>query len=679
MVLPTAVLTFARLVNQAPASELAADQRDGDNGGVRIVIKVLGPVQVTDLDGRPIAIGSQRRREVLGRLVVADGRAVPLESLVNDLWPDPPHTAVGSVRTFISELRGALEPDRSPRNRSHLIETVGSGYALRVERAQVDAHHFEDALRTARDADPGQAAETLNTVLAGWAGEPFADLDTAPWVLRERTRLGELRLQAIEVRAAALLDLGRGEVLIPELDTFATSHPWRERAWILLSQALYQADRQVDALSSLRGARTRLLDRFGLDSAPGLDRLEGDILRHAPQLSPAPQQQDRLRLLTRTEATGTYTRLRSMSTVAGAAALTGGTNLRLAQAQRAAAVAEAERRGDPELTARVITAYEVPAIWTRSDDEAQAEVLVDTARRTLRQLPPQAPVALRSRLLATMALEHRGSRDRWATDAAAEAEQLARELGDPSVLALALNARFVQSFQRQGRTGERDTIASELITLAARHDLPAFEILGHLIKIQTHAASGNPDQAQRHVDAAEQLARVHETPAVRVLTGAFLAMRRAGQEPAEAAYRAVASELAGAGMPGIEAGFLPLAILSVRLRHQRPAPTDPALDWGPYRPWVQPLLHLAGGNVAAARRATAGLPDPRADHLYDALWAITAHTAIRTRDDSLARRVRDALEPLRGEIAGGTTAMITFGPVDDLLAGLDDGWGQQSR
>ena len=50
--------------------------------------------------------------------------------------------------------------------------------------------------------------------------------------------------------------------------------------------------------------------------------------------------EDRLRLLTRTEATGTYTRLRSMSTVAGAAAVTGGTNLVLAQQQRAAAVAE---------------------------------------------------------------------------------------------------------------------------------------------------------------------------------------------------------------------------------------------------------------------------------------------------------------------------------------------------
>ena len=647
---------------------------------MRILIKVLGPVEVTDADGRPVPIGSQRRRELLGRLVAANGHAVPLRVLVEDLWTDPPATAVGTVRTFISELRTALEPDHPARARAHIITTVGSGYALRVERAQVDAYRFEDALRAARDANSSQVAQALSTVLSGWEGEPFADLDASLWVAQERTRLGELRLQAIEMRAGAVLDLGRGTVLVPELEAFATSHPWRERAWVLLSHALYQADRQVDALKALREARIRLLDHFGLDSTAGLDLLEVDILGHAPQLSPAPGHQDRLHLLSRTEATGTYTRLRSMSTVAGTAALTGGTNLVLAQAQRAAAVAEARRLGDAELTARVITAYDVPTIWTRSDDEEQAAVLVTTARQTLAGLGQHGSIALRSRLLATIAVEHRGSRDRWAAEAAAEAELLARELHDPRALALALNARFVQSFQHPGRTRDRDTIASELITLAARHDLPSFEILGRLMKIQVHAAYGEASSAWQHVTAVEQLARVHETPAVHVLTAAFRAMQLADQSPdpaqAARAYRAVADDLGGAGMPGIAAGFLPLALLSVRLRHQRPAPTDPTLDWGPYRPWAQPLLHLAGNNVRAARNAAAELPPPRADHLYDALWAVTAHTAILLEDNALAERARDALTPVRDHIAGGTTAMITFGPVNDILTRIDDQIGR---
>ncbi|RDI67549.1 AfsR/SARP family transcriptional regulator [Nocardia pseudobrasiliensis] len=643
---------------------------------MEILVRVLGPITVTDAEGRPIAVGSRRRRELLGRLIAAGGRVVSLPLLVDDLWDDPPPTAAGTVRTFVSELRRALEPDRGPRTCSHTIETVGTGYALRIPRAAIDAHRFEDTLRAVRDQRRDRVAAALTEALSEWKGEPYADLEPSPWLMRERARLTELHSRAVELRAEALLDLGRGAALVPELDAFTTAHPWRESAWVLLCHALYQADRQVDALTTLRAARTRLLDRFGLDAADSLDHLERDILGRAPQLRPTPRDEDRLRLLTRTEATGIYTRLRSMTTVAGAAALTGGTNLVLAQQQRAAAVAEAERSGDPDLTARVIAAYDVPTIWTRVDDPERARALVATTRRTLRQLGAGAPTALRARLLATLGLEHRGTRDHWAAEAAIEAERLARELSDPNVLALALNARFIQSFQHPARTGERDEIASELIDLSARHDLSTFEILGHLIKIQVGAARGDTDTANHHAAAAERLADRQEAPLVHVLTAAFRTMRLAqrSNDPAEVAhaYRVVANDLSGAGMPGVEAGLFPLALLALRLRHHRPAPTDPELDWGPYHPWVQPLIDLARDSSAAARRAAADIPTPPADHLYDALWTVNAHTAIQLGDESLASRARTALEPFRGEIAGGVTAMITFGPVIDILAALDE-------
>jgi DNA-binding SARP family transcriptional activator len=638
---------------------------------MEILVKVLGPVEVTDAQGLPVAVGSQRRRELLGRLVAAGGHAVSLAVLVDDLWPDPQATATGTIRTFVAELRRALEPDRPPRTPSRLIDTVGTGYALRIPRARVDAHRFEDTLHAPGD----DIAGALGEALSWWHGEPYADLGDSPWLAAERTRLAELHRQAVELRASAVLDLGRGAPLIPELEAFAATHPWREPAWALLARALYQAGRQVDALASLRGARARLLDQFGLVSADDLDHLERDILQHAAHLTPPPTGEDRLRLLTRTEATGTYTRLRSMSAVARDAAITGGTNLVLAQEQRAAAVAEAERTGDPGLTARVIAAYDVPTSWTRADDPDRSAALVATTRRTLQRLGPDAPPALRARLLATVGLEHRGTRDPWAAEAATEAERIARELADPNVLVLALNARFIQSFQRPGRTGERNAIARELIDLAARHDLPRFEILGHLIKIQVHAAQGDAERAERHVAAAEQLAATHESPVVPVLTAAYrtmqLAARSADPAAVAQAYRAVATDLAGAGMPGVATGFFPLALLSIRLRHGRPAPTDPDLDWGPYRPWVQPLIDLARDNPEAARHAAAVAPSPPANHLHDALWAVNAHTAIMLNDTALAAQAHEALTPLRGEIAGGTTAMLTFGPVADVLATLE--------
>lgn len=515
-----------------------------------------------------------------------------LETLIDDLWDDPPAGAVGAVRTFISELRAALG--------STAIATVGRGYALRV--ADVDVWRFEKS--------PSSVS---------W-GEPYADLDPSPWVLQERARL-------LELRARALLDEGRGASLLGELAVFAAAHPWREKAQVLLAHALFQDGQQVEALSVLREARGRL-GRLGLDAVPELDRAEAEILRHA---------------VTRT---GSYAQLRSASVVAGEAALTGG--LALAQSHRFAAVREAERLGDPLLTARVLTAYDVPANWTISDDPVQAQALVSAARRTLRLLPDGVD-ALRARLLAVIALEHRGTRDAWAAEAALEAERLARGLGDPAVLVVALNARFIQSFQQPGRSRERAAIAAELIEVASRHDLPAYEILGHLVAMQAHSALGTFETAELHATAADQLAEFHETPLVHVFTRGFRVMRA----PDEAAYRA----LDLSGMPGVEAGFLPLALLSTGL------PPDPSLNWGPYRPWAQPLLHLADGDVAAARRAAADLPTPRADHYYEVLWWITARIASLLDDPALAAAAREALAPARGEIAGGTTAMMSFGPI----------------
>lgn len=165
------------------------------------------------------------------------------------------------------------------------------------------------------------------------------------------------------------------------------------------------------------------------------------------------------------------------------------------------------------------------------------------------------------------------------------------------MLVLALNARFVQSIQHPGRTGEHDAVGAELVELSVRHDLPTFEILGHLIKIQVHAARGDPDSAERHVVAAERLANVHESPVVHVLAAAFRTMQLEARstDPAEVAqaYRTVATELAGAGMPGVEAGFLRSrcsrsAFATGDSSRRLPTSTGPLPPLGPAAPRPRP-------------------------------------------------------------------------------------------
>ncbi|GAA2355211.1 BTAD domain-containing putative transcriptional regulator [Streptomyces carpaticus] len=640
---------------------------------MRVDFEVLGPVTARDAAGRPIPLKGPRHRAVLARLLVARRRVVPVPRLVADLWEDePPAGAVPALRTFVAALRRALEPDRPPRTPARLLVTEGPGYALRADPGTVDAERFSSAVAAATTPD------ALAAALALWRGPAYADVADAPWARAERTRLGELRLHAVERRAALLLDRGSAAEAVPDLDAHVTEHPWREDGWRLLALALYRSGRQGDALAVLRRARTLLVEQLGVDPGPALRRLEADILAQAGSLAGGGTVErvweETAAAYDRTVAGGSRARLESTVGLLRELALTGGAGLLAARGHRPSAVAAAEELGDPELTARVIGAYDVPAIWTRVDDPEQAARVVAAAERTLAALPPDAAPAARARLLATIAVEVRGAPTERAGLAAQEAVALARELGDARLLAFALNGLFMQTFDRAGLAGRRDGIGAELVVLAARHGLPAYEILGHLIRMQAHAARGDFPGADRHAAAADRLAERHDRPLVAVFTQWYAALRRAERGPvaeAEAAYRAAAERLSGAGMPGLERGLLPLALLCLRIRHglpwEDPAAAGEEPDWGPYAPWTRPLLLLARGADTEAAAALRALPPPPRDLLYEAMWCLTAKAAAAVGDRETLHRARTALAPAAGELAGAGSGLLTLGPVTGYL------------
>ncbi|AUA11979.1 Transcriptional regulatory protein EmbR [Streptomyces malaysiensis subsp. malaysiensis] len=804
---------------------------------MRVGFGVLGPVVAwdTDADGRAIALKGPRHRAVLARLIVARRRVVPVSRLVEDLWTAPPPGAVGAVRTFVAALRRALEPDRPPRAPARLLVTEGPGYALRADADAVDAWRFEQDVAAAATLPPDGALPRLEEALGRWRGPAYAEFADEGWARGERSRLAELRLHAVERQAEARLALGRAAEAVPDLEAHLAEHPWREGAWRALALALYRTGRQGDALAVLRRARTLLVEQLGLDPGPELRRLESDILAQAPHLAPATARgggaaqvwADAAAAYDRTVASGARTRLESTVGLLRDLSMTGGGGLLTARRQRVAAVAAAEELGDPELTARVIGAYDVPAIWTRLDDPEQAATIVAAAERTLAALaagpgapddglpgvePPdhgepsgqetdqesadheasgheaphhrepdhtapdhkptghgtpgpgtservvtgheapgrgatayEAPGrvarghadtghgaprrgasspgvggrevtgrwvsgreavgrgssapggdgrgapghstfgrgtageaatrhdAIRARLLATVAVESRGGHSGRGRQAARQAEEIARRLDDPALLAFALNGVFMQSFDRAGLAPRRDATGAELIALSARHGLVAFEMLGHLIRLQARSALADFASADRHAAAAERLGERHERPLVRVFTEWYRALRLAATgraDEAEAAYRDAATRLDDAGMPGLERGLLPLALLCLRVGRGRPAPTDPELDWGPYAPWARPLVLLARDRRAEAAAALRTVPEPPRDLLLEALWCLTGRAAIALGDRETMARARTALAPAAAELAGAGSGLLTLGPVSRHLADL---------
>ncbi|MBO4272166.1 AfsR/SARP family transcriptional regulator, partial [Microbispora triticiradicis] len=255
--------------------------------------RVLGPFEVRDAD-TVVSLGGPRQRAVLARLVIAVGAVVSTDTLIDDLYQGtPPATALASLHVYVSNLRRAIEPGRTPRTPPQLLIARRPGYLL--DTSDVDALRFAALVADAEHRPSEQALPRLDEALGLWRGTPYGEFSGELWAVTEVNRLSELRLVAIERRAEALLDLGRPQAVINDLESQTTRHPLRERLWWLLALALYRSGRQADALATLRRVRKLIVQQLGLDPGPELQSLEDDILQQAHSLtapanrvSPAP-------------------------------------------------------------------------------------------------------------------------------------------------------------------------------------------------------------------------------------------------------------------------------------------------------------------------------------------------------------------------------------------------------
>jgi DNA-binding SARP family transcriptional activator/ABC-type glycerol-3-phosphate transport system substrate-binding protein len=258
-------------------------------GGFRVEIRVLGPIEVIGDRGR-ITVGSGRQLALLAFLVGQANRVVSADRILDAIWGDePPASGAKSVAFHVSRLRDALEPGRPRGSPNGIIATEAAGYVLRVEPDRIDAVRFERLVlegRAALATDPETARPTLETALALWRGEPYADVADESFVQPEIRRLDELHLVALEERLAADLALGRHAEAIEELQAIVARNPLRERLRGQLMVALYRAGRQAEALRTYGEARRVLADELGVDPGPELQQLQGWILRQDPRLEP---------------------------------------------------------------------------------------------------------------------------------------------------------------------------------------------------------------------------------------------------------------------------------------------------------------------------------------------------------------------------------------------------------
>ncbi|MEU8268859.1 BTAD domain-containing putative transcriptional regulator [Sphaerisporangium sp. NPDC049002] len=248
---------------------------------------VLGPLTATR-DGEVLDLGGNRVKAVIATLLIAQGKMVTAERIVEAVWGEQaPNSVMASLYSYITKLRKSLEPDRPSRSPTGILDRQGPGYVLRVRPDSVDAERFaalaERGARLLVD-DPATAADSLATALGLWRGPAYVDLGDSDVATAEVARLDNARLAARQDHAAALLAVGTAVLAVGELEPLVREHPLAERSWELLALALYRTGRQGDALAALRTARERLIDDLGVDPGPSLRAMEAAVLQQDPGL-----------------------------------------------------------------------------------------------------------------------------------------------------------------------------------------------------------------------------------------------------------------------------------------------------------------------------------------------------------------------------------------------------------
>jgi DNA-binding SARP family transcriptional activator len=348
-----------------------------------------------------------------------------------------------------------------------------------------------------------------------------------------------------------------------------------------------------------------------------------------------------------------------------------------ARSYRHDAVRAALPLNDPVLLARVITSFDVPRLWPSHEYGVTDDELVGMVEQTLARLP-RGDEPLRCRLLTTLAFELQGAESERGYQASAQAVEMARRLGDPGVLTVAINGRYFQSFRHDG-LAERRRLGTELLALPGKP--VTAEALAHTLLLAVSSGVADFAAADRHADQAARIADRYDLYLIATAVSIYRAMRTAldgGLTAAGELYQQAAARLNRLGLWQHGAGASILGRFSLLIMQDRVAEIAGELEslnnGTPLASTVlcEPYaLALAASGRSAEARAAAGRPRPiRRDMLWMFMTGVRGLLAIAIDDRERAESAYQALLPYAARPTGADTGLMTLWPVAQILGDL---------
>ena len=244
-------------------------------------VRVLGAFEVSS-GGRALALGGPKQRRLLALLALRAGSLVPVDEVVEVVWPDdPPVSATATLQAYVSRLRALLGPELGLAP-SQVIAGGAAGWSLSLPPQSVDGFRLVElqrqGLRALREGDPQQASVLLARAADLWRGIPLADLEVAGALLVERQRLTAAYEATVDARFTAELASGRGPEVLAALEERVATRPLREEPYRQLMIALDHCGRQADALAVYAQVRSLFRSELGAEPGEELRQLHAQLL-----------------------------------------------------------------------------------------------------------------------------------------------------------------------------------------------------------------------------------------------------------------------------------------------------------------------------------------------------------------------------------------------------------------
>jgi DNA-binding SARP family transcriptional activator len=202
-------------------------------------VRDLGPLRVSNGHERPCA--GVKQEAILAMLAMNANRRVSIDELVMGARGYDASVSASTVENHIWRLRRLLDPGYSRGSSSPLITDSG-GYRLVLAADALDSSIFESLAHEAggllTEADPALALSRCDQALALWRGASYEAILHVTLTTAATARLQELREQLLERRIDALLAIGSVQQALADLESLTVQHPFRERLWAQRMTAL---------------------------------------------------------------------------------------------------------------------------------------------------------------------------------------------------------------------------------------------------------------------------------------------------------------------------------------------------------------------------------------------------------------------------------------------------------